>query len=155
MYKFLPEDLEQLDVKLAELRERIRDIGQQMGDSCRQGAETYHDNFAYEEGQRQLTLWTQRLKHLSNIRRQAISTMTDAALLRVRFGKKVMCLDENTKQMETYRISSYMTFVEEPDIVAISYTSPLAKLLMDATIDETREGMIGDKIRRYKIIMIW
>jgi thymidylate kinase len=32
--------------------ETIREIGRQMGQACEEGAETFHDNFGWEDGDR-------------------------------------------------------------------------------------------------------
>ncbi len=41
-FYFLREDFEKLTALIREVSDRIREIGQEMGASCREGAETYH-----------------------------------------------------------------------------------------------------------------
>ena len=42
-YYFLPEDFAALDRQIREIFVKIREIGQEIGASCNEGAETYHD----------------------------------------------------------------------------------------------------------------
>lgn len=154
MHRFLQEDLNELDRQLEELGQRMRDICQQMGESCRQGAETSHDNFAFEEGTRLIRLWSERIRYLSDIRNQAVVVEPERTL-RVGFGKTAMCVNETTGQIEIYKIGSYVHFLEVPGVTTISYDSPLAEFLLGAYFDEVREGLIGGKIRRYRIIIVY
>ncbi|OHA24282.1 MAG: hypothetical protein A3G52_02045 [Candidatus Taylorbacteria bacterium RIFCSPLOWO2_12_FULL_43_20] len=59
---FLPEDFEKLNQEITGLCDRIKQIGKEMGESCREGAETFHDNFAYEDGERQQAMLSTRLR---------------------------------------------------------------------------------------------
>ena len=52
-YRFLRKDYDALLAKIEELAAALREAGQEKGRWANQGAETWHDNFGYEEGQRQ------------------------------------------------------------------------------------------------------
>lgn len=49
MFYFLPDDFEDLNDQIEQICERIEELGKEAGESCQQGAETWHDNFAFEE----------------------------------------------------------------------------------------------------------
>jgi hypothetical protein len=69
-FYFLPEDFTALNARIAELTAVLREIGE-MGKSCQEGAETFHDNFAYEDGERQQRMWSRLRQELVRIRDRA------------------------------------------------------------------------------------
>ena len=71
MYYFLREDFEVLSRLVADINERVRQSGQDVGESCRQAAETYHDNAPYEEAMRSMEFNATRLQSLLVIQRNA------------------------------------------------------------------------------------
>lgn len=73
MYYFLKEDFEALNAEINKIADKIKEIGKEMGKSCQEGAETFHDNFAYEDGERQQYMWSGRIRELIRI---PISTST-------------------------------------------------------------------------------
>lgn len=155
IYLMLREDLAILDQKIVEGREEVKRIGKEMGDACRQSGETWHDNFAFEEGQRLMNLWQRRIQELNEVRSNVVVTEPSSNFFEVGFGRNVHILDLDTEEMATYKIGSYITFVEDQEVTSISYDSPLAQLIMGAKYDEIREGEIGASRRRYKIIMVF
>lgn len=154
-YLMLREDLAILDQKIMEGYEEIKRIGREMGDACRQSGETWHDNFAFEEGQRLMSLWQCRMQELNEIRSNVVVAEPSSNFFEVGFGRKVHILDLDTEEMSTYKIGSYITFTEDKEVISISYDSPLAQLIMGAKYDEIREGEIGGSRRRYRVIMVF
>ena len=47
MFYFLPEDFEDLNDQIEQICEKIKELGKEAGESCQEGAETWHDNFAF------------------------------------------------------------------------------------------------------------
>ncbi|MEY2664837.1 MAG: hypothetical protein RIT04_645, partial [Candidatus Parcubacteria bacterium] len=89
MHYFLQHDYEALLSSIEELRKRITDIGKEMGESCREGAETFHDNFAHEDATRQLGMLSLRFRDLSRIKEQATIVSVTADSTTVRIGKRI------------------------------------------------------------------
>lgn len=152
MYYFLEEDFKDLCLKIEELKKKLEEIGQEMGESCRQSSETWHDNFGFEEAKRQHDMFSGRLSELTDIRNKA--KIVSSVLLNntVTIGKIVVMRDENTGEIETYKIGSYMIFKMLHGYM--SYSAPLAKIIIGAKTGDTREGEIGGKKRILKIITI-
>lgn len=71
MKYFLKADYDALCNEIDVLLNRIKEIGQEMGASCQEGAETFHDNFAHEDGTRQQHMWSTRLRELIAIKNDA------------------------------------------------------------------------------------
>jgi transcription elongation GreA/GreB family factor len=150
IFYFLLEDFEALNARILEISNRIRDIGREMGLSCQEGAETFHDNFAYEDGERQQRMWSRRLRELVLIRNQAKVVSPRSLGDQVALGCTVTVRDEKNT-MRRLRIGSYMVFSSDD---TISYHAPVGRLLIGARHGETREGRIGNEIREFTILSI-
>jgi transcription elongation GreA/GreB family factor len=149
---FLREDYEKLLDSIAEAHRRVKHFGREMGLSCQEGAETFHDNFAYEDGERNLKMWSRQLKLLIDLRDQARVVAPEDRGDRVALGRSVTLLDLETRKQRTFRIGSYMIF-GDPD-GAISYTSPLAQSLIGALEGELRSGELGGELRCFKVVAV-
>ncbi len=151
MYFFLPEDWKKFEEQIEGLKARVREIGQDMGASCKEGAETFHDNFAYEQGERDQRMWAQRVRELTRIREMSRIVQLDYQHSnKVTIGKFVTVKGENSTE-ETFRIGSYLTF---DDSSAIPYNSPLARLLIGGMLHEQKTGVVGGVLRTYTITKI-
>ncbi len=151
MYYFLKEDFEELNKQIDKLTSQIREIGQEMGKSCKEGAETFHDNFAFEDGERQQYMLSKRLVDLIRIRNGARIIFPESTGNKASIGRTLIIRDEQTKKTQKIKIGSYMVLKEKE---TISYNSPLARVLIGAEAEETRIGKIGGKEKKYKIIEI-
>src|SRR3989344_1351490 len=135
---FLEEDFRGLNQEIAHICDKIKDAGREMGLSCQEGAETFHDNFAYEEGERQQYMWSKRLREIIAIRNNSRVVTPDSGTTRVSLGKKVTIRDNATGETKTFKIGSFMVFSQETE--TISYPAPLARLVIGAEAGEMREG---------------
>jgi transcription elongation GreA/GreB family factor len=122
-----------------------------MGEACSQSAETFHDNAGHEYGKAQAEMWGNRLGELRRI--LALAHVHDPAPTgdEVMFGRTVTFEDLASGETSTLTIGSYMIF-DEGD--TISYVSPLALLLRGARAGDVKEGAIGDRSRRLRIISV-
>ncbi|MCK6463087.1 MAG: GreA/GreB family elongation factor [Candidatus Pacebacteria bacterium] len=152
MYYFLEEDFKELCFKINELNEKLTEIGQEMGESCRQSSETYHDNFPFEEGRRQQDMISTRISELINIKSRAKIIQPDITSNCVSIGKIVVIKDEGTNEEETYKIGSYMIFKRLHGYV--SYNAPLVKLILGAKAGDVREGKIESKNKVLKVLKV-
>ena len=153
MFYFLREDFEGLNAEIEKIADKIKEIGKNMGQSCREGAETFHDNFAYEDGERQQYMWSTRLRNLIGIRNQARVVESQKGD-KVSLGLTITLEDTSTSEVRTIKIGSYMVFAKEEQKEIISYNAPLARMLIGGQIGETREALISDKKRSFRILKI-
>ncbi|KKR47323.1 MAG: Transcription elongation factor GreA [Parcubacteria group bacterium GW2011_GWA2_40_143] len=152
MYYFLEEDFKDLNEKIIETINILEKIGKEMGESTTQSSETWHDNFGFEEAKRQYTIFHERLNELTDIRNRAKIVSADLLGNAVAIGKVVVLKDENTGKVETYKIGSYMIFKRLHGYV--SYSAPLAKIILGAKAGEAKEGEIGGKKKIFKILTV-
>ena len=150
-YYFLPEDFKKLNREVEHIICRIKQIGRDMGASCEEGAETYHDNFAYEEGERQQAMWSRRLREFMKVMENAQIISPEKKSEKVALGSKITICNENTQEEKTFVIGSYMTF-DDPG--SISYNSPLGSQLIGASEGDVCECSIAGKKRLYEIVAI-
>jgi transcription elongation GreA/GreB family factor len=140
-HHFLAEDLDALDQRIADLKETIREVGRQMGEACEQGAETFHDNFGWEDGDRKMRMWTRRYRELVRVRELALVVEPVGDPEVVRMGRHVRFEDLDTGREQEVFIGSYLVFTRD----RISCSSPLARLLIGAREGELREGTLGER----------
>lgn len=151
-FYFFKKDLTALDRQIVQTSKKVKEIGKEIGDSCGEGAETWHDNFAYEQGQRDMKMWGDELRKLIKIRERArlLEPQTNRGMVAI--GRTVTVYDPDTGKTEVYEIGSYMIFSkEEPEKEnhhRISYPAPLAQMIMLAEEGEERTAEIGGKPKR-------
>lgn len=152
MYYFFEEDFNELSNKIEEIKERLEKIGKEIGESCNQSSETWHDNFGFEEGRRQQEMWSKQLSDLLIIKSKAVLITQNISANNVVVGSIVEFEDIETKEIQTYRISSYMILKQRHGF--ISYDSPLAKILMGGYAGEIKTGLINNKEKKVKILKV-
>ena len=150
-YYFLKEDYEALEQRISELVEKLREVGQDIGEACRQSAETYHDNFAYEEAERLSHLLSQRLRELLEIRDNAVVVNPPRKGDRVALGRKVTILDLESGKEQTFKVGSYLVLRENG---SRSYRAPLVRLLIGAEVGDVCEGVVGGRHRAFEVVAI-
>ena len=151
MFYFLPEDFEDLNDQIEQICEKIKELGKEAGESCQEGAETWHDNFAFEESQRQQYMWSNRLRELIRVRNNARVIQPSPQGDKVSIGRVVTIQDTATEETQIFKIGSYMILKEKDEI---SYNAPLARMLIGAEIDDERTGKIGGKQKTFRILEI-
>jgi transcription elongation factor GreA len=150
-FYFLREDFEKLNEQIHEVSKRIREIGQEMGNSCREGAETFHDNFAFEEGERQQQMWSKRLNELLEINKNAVIIDSFDKGRKVGIGSRVTTVDAETGEEKTVFIGSYQVFSNNG---RISYNSPLGRILLGAEEGDVVAGEIAGREKKFEIVSI-
>lgn len=153
MKYFLREDYDALCNEIIVLCDRIKEIGKEMGASCQEGAETYHDNFAHEDGTRQQHMWSTRLRDLITIRNEArVVPNPSTSVEKVSLGNIVTYKEVGSDKENRRRISSFMVFVDQEN--CISYNSPIARILTGGMVGDIREGVVGGKKKKIEILKI-
>ena len=140
-YYFLREDLNALDERVNALRAEMRSVGKEMGLSCQEGAETFHDNFAFEDGERQMAMISTRLRDLHGIRNHALIVECSPCLDRVAIGCRVTLQDNEGHTIEFF-VGSYLV-LRSSNPPTVSYVSPLARSVIGAALGERRVGLPG------------
>jgi len=153
MYYFLKKDFDALNANIEKLADKIKEIGHEMGKSCQEGAETFHDNFAYEDGERQQYMWSTRLRELVRIRNQARVLLEPPKGDTATIGRTVTVEDENTGETLVMKIGSYMVLANEEGEV-ISYNAPLARMLVGGRVGDTRKSVVAGKKKSFRILKI-
>lgn len=152
MYYFLKGDFDALSVEIEKIADKIKELGKEVGKSCQEGAETFHDNFALEDSHRQQFMWSTRLRELIRIRNQA-RVVESQQNDKVSLGLTVTVKDENTSEIRVIKIGSYMVLQEHQGEV-ISYNAPLARMLISGKVGETKEAIIAGKKKIFHILKI-
>jgi len=155
MHYFLEQDLLALEESIKDAERRVKESIKEIGESCREGAETFHDNFGYEEGTRNANMWSARLRELHDIMAGAVLFTPEKSGDTVAIGRIVTITDADSGETMTLQIGSYMTIApRKKDVESISYTSPMAIVLLGAKVNDIKTGGVGGKKRRFKIIEI-
>ncbi|MFH2062588.1 MAG: hypothetical protein ABIJ46_00330, partial [bacterium] len=97
-YFFFSEDYDHLGRQVADLKEKIRAAYADAADSAEQSSETWHDNFGFEDGQRQIMMLGHQLEKLAGVMNRAELLEHRPAGKRVEIGSTVRVLDEVTDE---------------------------------------------------------
>lgn len=150
-YLFLQQDFNELELRITKLEQRIKSIGQEMGDSTTQSSETYHDNYTFEQAQRDHALWSKQVAELRTIRAYARVVAPPKSIAKVAIGSQVILEFVETKDKVETEIGSYLTF-DRPN--TISYATPFGQIILNARKNTTRRGKIAGEKRSMKILEI-
>jgi transcription elongation GreA/GreB family factor len=127
MYKFLRKDARGLEEKLRELSDELRKVNEDAANWARQSSETWHDNFGFEEGERQKRALMRRIDEIRAIKSRIIIVSTPEGD-KVEVGTRVCITDEGGIE-RSFVISSYMIFTKRM-MDELSYEAPVGKALM-------------------------
>lgn len=143
VYYFLEEDYIKLNEKINKISEEISRLGQEIAHSVDVSGETFHDNFVYDEGMRQQSMWSDEKLKLETIKSKARviekKQNNDNEEKFVTIGS-VLVLSVNSKTTHT-EIGSYLNFHKG----SISYASEFAKNIINMKKGEQKEFIINHK----------
>lgn len=151
-YFFLLKDYEALQKAIQGVENQIAKTLKEMGKSMGDGADTWHDSFDYDEGQRESAMFSDRIRELIQIKNSAQVITPESSTGQAFIGRTVTIQDLETQETMTFQIGSFLVLGEEREV--ISYASPLAKMIQGARVGEVRNGDIGGQKKKYKIIKI-
>ena len=133
---FLQPDLESLDAQITLMQSRIRAVKLEAQEGTEQSSESWHDNYVFEESQRQLKMLLNLLGGLSSARENAVVVYPPTDPQTVEVGTTVeFLLDGN---LDVISIGSYMVSDSLRDRDFVSYEAPLAVCLLGLKPGETR-----------------
>ena len=142
---FLQFDLDALDAEIKVAREEIRRVKLEANESNEQSSESWHDNYTFEESQRQLKMLLNLLGGLSKAReRSQVVTPKDNPNV-TDIGTTVTFVDNDNRFSDEISIGSYMVSKKLMDLDFVSYESPLGALLLGSTVGDTRVGKVGNR----------
>lgn len=150
--RFLRKDYDALIAKIEELAGELREAGQEKGRWANQSAETWHDNFGYEQEEQHQWAVSERLEDFVTMRNDA-EIVDQRVADEVDIGAEVTIRDTRSGERKTFVIGSYQVLDQQHDN-EISYAAPLARPLMGATVGEEREVTIGDQATIYRVVDI-
>jgi transcription elongation GreA/GreB family factor len=151
-YRFLRKDYDALLAKIDELAGGLREAGQEKGRWASQSAETWHDNFGYEQEQRQEWVLSDRLDEFVEMKDDA-EIVQGRAMDEVDVGCTVTIQDVETGERRTIVVGSYQVLDQQHEN-EVSYAAPLARPLLGATVGEEREVTIGDRSTLFRVVEI-
>ena len=142
---FLYPDLEDLNLEIERVQEHIRETKLASQEGTEQSSESWHDNYIFEEAQRQLKMLMNHLGGLSrSLERSVVVDPPDTPEC-VEIGATVTFFIKEERRSDTFSIGSYMVFDRLRDLDFISYETPIAVILNGARVGDERVGEIGGK----------
>jgi len=151
-FLFLLQDYEALERAIKDMENRISVTIKDAGESAREDANSWHDNFAYEQGVREATMYSDRIRELIQIRNSAQVITPESNTGRAFLGRTVTIQNLQTQENTTFQIGSF--WIMDGRLGVISYASPLAKLIQGARVNDIRSGNIGGQNKSFKIVKI-
>lgn len=141
MHIILQEDYDLLLLEINKVDLRVKELRSIVRDSLSQSSETYHDNFDYEDGNRQLLIHEAELFRLRKIASTFhVKEAGDKVLSDL--GTRFEILFENEPVTTIVTIGG--TYVP-PASSNISYSSPLAQFLVGAKVGDV--GFVKGEIK--------
>lgn len=158
---FLQQDLEALEALITNYRERLRQVEAQLADAAEVGGNVWHDNFAFEQSQRDAAMYRRKVSDLEAVRADAVLVESNPHPGVVEIGALVEVEDLNTKAQEKYFICGYKVFdpvastAEDgvtDEIMRVSYQTPFGQLLLNRRAGEVVSGRVGKREVNLRVI---
>ncbi|HEV7283821.1 MAG TPA: GreA/GreB family elongation factor, partial [Kaistia sp.] len=150
-YLFLQKDFDRLNRRIGDIGDRISEVGADMATWASQGAETWHDNFGYEEGVRQEDMLAHRGEDFEAARERA-EIVTTGSSDRVAVGSRVT-LQGGAGERRTLIVSSYWV-LDRRSPEEISYAAPLVAPFMGAGTGEERRVSVPEGEQVWRVTAI-
>jgi transcription elongation factor GreA len=151
-YLFLEEDLTSLKGEIMRLQNESREMGREAGLFANQSSETWHDNFGYEEAQRQQKQFGARIDSLMQIYTNAHITPWPGLVERVAVGHTVTVKNVETGEEKILRIGSHITIGADASV--IPYSSPMGKAILGRSKGDVATVYLPVGERKFKILDI-
>ncbi len=151
---FTPDGLERLQARIRETRATYQAVCDDNPAALESGDTSgWHDNFAFEENQRQMDYLARRVRELERLlsRSEVIPFLEDAPEL-VLLGATVTFWFEDEDDERTVWLVGYED--GDPKSRRVSYNSPLGAALVGARVGDTREMRVGERVRHLEIVEI-
>jgi transcription elongation GreA/GreB family factor len=150
-FYFLAPDYSELLSRIQTVRAQIADARTDSAEGVAQSSESWHDNYVFEESQRQQKMLLNILGGLSKALEHAELVEVPADPSEVSVGVMVHATDTVSGAALEFAVGSYMTSDLLSDAGFISYEAPIAALVLGAKVGEVREGSVGGQLRSLRI----
>lgn len=156
MYYFLKEDFDVLLQEIKAIDDCIKLAAKEMGLSCQYSSETFHDNFAFEQAERDRNMWSNHIHKLIEVRNNANIIVPGPNQGKVSIGRTVKIRDLSSLIEKTFQIGSYMILntKKTKETMKLSYDAPLPKALIGAKEGDQRETFLGGKKHCFLILKV-
>jgi transcription elongation GreA/GreB family factor len=151
---FLRQDLDDLQSAIESLRAEIRRVKAESAEATEQSSETWHDNFTFEEAQRQLRMLLNQLAGLSRALERAEVVEPPADPVKADVGTLVRLRDLDSGEFDVVVLASAMVGRRLSELGCVSYQSPLGALLYGAVSGQERTGRVGSRERRVLVLAV-
>jgi transcription elongation GreA/GreB family factor len=131
------------------MQSRIRAVKLEAQEGTEQSSESWHDNYVFEESQRQLKMLLNLLGGLSSARENAVVVYPPTDPQTVEVGTTVEFLLDD--KLDVLSIGSYMVSDSLRDRDFVSYEAPLAVCLLGLKPGETRLADLHGRAVRVEI----
>ncbi len=142
------EGLKRLVAKIKELEEKLAQVSSGKAEAAETGGNMWHDNFAFEQIEREQRALTKQLSDARDTLRRAVVISDQRQITEKIDIGSVVDLDINGEHM-TIRVGDYTE--ADPANNVVSYRSPLGDAILHASIGETREYGVGN--RTFKVVI--
>jgi thymidylate kinase/transcription elongation GreA/GreB family factor len=136
--RFLQPDLDALDEDIVHCRALIKEAKDMGQEATEQSSESWHDNYNFEESQRQLKMHMNNLGRLSNAREKAEIVTPSEVFETVDVGAHVEFKIHNTEKTGDAHVGSYLVGEQNRIKGFMSYDAPRVAGLMGSKVGETR-----------------
>ena len=153
-YLFTPDGIKRLRQRIARARAAYKEICDSNEDAAGSGdSSVWHDNFAYEENQRQMHQQAKRVRDLEGVLAAAeVVPPHELRLDRVTVGTWVSCQKDRDSKPRRFYIAGYDD--GEPSLGRISYNSPMGRHLMGAEEGDVLEIFFAGRHTELEILEV-
>jgi len=151
-FYFLRDDFRQLEQRIKDTQTKIEESLKEMGENAQQDANVWHDNFGFEDAQRQAEMWSNQLRELVDMKNRAKIVDPYPKTDRAFIGRTITVQDVVTKEEQKFRIGSFLVLDENSG--SVSYTAPLAKIFVGAKVGEIKRGEIAGEDKLFELLKI-
>ena len=137
--------------KIAQQEVKTRNVGKQAGEEAGDNCD-WHDNFGYEEAKRNLELESKRLQDLISAVQSLVMVEIREQNERIQIGSTVVVYFSEEDKEREYTIGAFGE--SAPQVSLISYTSPLARVLIGMRVGDSRNIKLGKKNVEIEIVAI-
>lgn len=152
VYKFLMADFQALEKRLSEYENYLREARAGIGESTTYNSETWHDNPSFDEQQQLAKMWNTERGKLAHVRDDSEIVEPSAPNGAADVGSVVRIKDQSTQTVDTFLIASYMVIGGGED--RISYSTPIAQLLLGHKAGDVVNGRIGSRRVTFEILSV-
>lgn len=129
-----------LGQKIVQLENRLAEVLREKGVAAEVGGNEWHDNFAFEQCEREERMLQWRINELRTCLSQTVIVEPSAESKKVQIGSAVEIEFDDGTEM-TLTIGGHLDSAPEAGIVA--YDTPLGQALLDAEVGEERAYTVG------------